>query len=405
MPGRPAVEPYLHGIDDRQLPETHVAWRDEVWELRKRQRESEVGRDQCVFEAFATELVDDFPLKPHELLREPSHRAFKHFEALAKRLPDAPVWLLDEQGAVKALTLSALADKNRKDRIEGRTVLLPPDAGGLAGGMLDGASERANDVSCGWFDEEGDWRPWADESGLPYRVRVWSDDDAYDEKTKGMRRVRSIEFESDEFQEGDDLRRWDWYEAHALEGGRTATREVEWQTHVNDVVSNVRRIVGGLSLPQDIADAIVLAAKLHDHGKKRERFQITLGNRDYPDRLLAKSGRSGARLPEPFRHEFASLAYAADDPQMKEIPPLLRDLVLHLIAAHHGRARPHFPVDEAFDPERSASDAEAISFETPRRFARLQRQYGRWGLAFLESLLRAADWAASAKPSQYEVEG
>ena len=32
---------------------------------------------------------------------------------------------------------------------------------------------------------------------------------------------------------------------------------------------------------------------------------------------------------------------------------------------------------------------------TPRRFARLQRKYGRWGLAYLESLVRAADYAAS----------
>ena len=38
--------------------------------------------------------------------------------------------------------------------------------------------------------------------------------------------------------------------------------------------------------------------------------------------------------------------------------------------------------------------------EIPRRFARLQRTYGRWGLAYLESLLRAADYAASAHPSQ-----
>jgi CRISPR-associated endonuclease/helicase Cas3 len=29
----------------------------------------------------------------------------------------------------------------------------------------------------------------------------------------------------------------------------------------------------------------------------------------------------------------------------------------------------------------------------------LQQKYGRWGLAYLESLLRAADWSASANPS------
>jgi CRISPR-associated endonuclease/helicase Cas3 len=77
----------------------------------------------------------------------------------------------------------------------------------------------------------------------------------------------------------------------------------------------------------------------------------------------------------------------------------MQDLVLHLIAAHHGRARPHFSEDEVFDRECPEADAAEMSREVPRRFARLQRKYGRWGLAYLESLLRAADYAASAEPS------
>jgi CRISPR-associated endonuclease/helicase Cas3 len=73
----------------------------------------------------------------------------------------------------------------------------------------------------------------------------------------------------------------------------------------------------------------------------------------------------------------------------------MQDLVLHLIAAHHGRARPHFSADEAFDPERPEERTAEIVREVPRRFARLQRKYGRWGLAYLESLVRAADALAS----------
>ena len=36
-----------------------------------------------------------------------------------------------------------------------------------------------------------------------------------------------------------------------------------------------------------------------------------------------------------------------------------------------------------------------LAREVPRRFGRLQRKYGRWGLAYLESLVRAADIMAS----------
>jgi len=78
-----------------------------------------------------------------------------------------------------------------------------------------------------------------------------------------------------------------------------------------------------------------------------------------------------------------------------------RDLILHLIAAHHGRARPHFDPD-AFDPTQLPTQAqEEAACEVMRRFSRLQLQFGRWGLAWLEALLRCADIAAS----QAETEG
>ena len=63
-----------------------------------------------------------------------------------------------------------------------------------------------------------------------------------------------------------------------------------------------------------------------------------------------------------------------------------------------------FPTDEAFDPEPKGRDVAEVAREVPQRFARLQRKYGRWGLAYLESLLRAADYAASANPSEFMKE-
>ena len=79
----------------------------------------------------------------------------------------------------------------------------------------------------------------------------------------------------------------------------------------------------------------------------------------------------------------------------------MQELVLHLVGAHHGFGRPHFPAEYTFDPEPRGANVEQIAAEVPRRYARLQRQYGRWGLAYIESILRAADWAARADPSEF----
>ncbi len=383
MPGRPPVEPYLHGIRDYEPPETYVAWREEVEVITGDLLESHKPED----------LLDDYPLKPHELLRDRSDRVFKHLESLAKRHADKPVWIVDDRETIKVTTLEKLADKQRKDRINGCTILLPPTAGGLAGGMLDGDSKEADDVADAALDGQvrtSRERGW-DNAPIPGHLRLIRTIDTRPEADDGI---------TDEDITSSRKRYWHWYDL-PREGGRTSLRPVAWDRHVNDVTTRAKQIVASLTLSHEIGDAVILAARLHDHGKRRERFQTALGNRDYPNIILAKSGQRGGRFPEPFRHEFASVFDAQNDPAFTDLTDEMKDLVLHLIAAHHGRARPHFETDEAIDPDRSITEADALSIESPRRFGRLQRKYGRWGLAYLESLLRAADWAASANPSEY----
>lgn len=404
MPGRPPVEPYLHGVAEWEPPRTSVAWREEVSRITDELIERH-SKD------FLQDLLNDYPLKPHEMLSDTTERVYKQLQQLTadprasvrgenrqqalervRKNAAAKMWLIDDRGVI-SVQIGKLLSGERKgviERLANCTVLLPPSVGGLAGGMLNGASERASDV--------------ADiPDGPDRRMRVYlddSDNEAARAKVANLRRVRSIELPARN-REDDNPYLWEWYESLPLEGGRIAKKPVMWQTHVGDVVNNAKQIVRALLLPQKIADAVVLAAELHDHGKRRERFQTTLGNRRYPEILLAKSGERGARLPEPFRHEFASLFDAQAGDAVNDLGDEMKDLVLHLIAAHHGRARPNFSREEAFDPERSSSEAESLAIETSRRFARLQRQYGRWGLAYLESLLRAADWKASANPSAY----
>jgi CRISPR-associated endonuclease/helicase Cas3 len=164
-------------------------------------------------------------------------------------------------------------------------------------------------------------------------------------------------------------------------------------------VRNVERIIKRLPLSDDLRKALIAAAKFHDLGKRRPLFQRILGN---PGPLvLAKAGKRTQpyNINENYRHEFGSLLDIESEPEFRKLSSDMQELVLHLIAAHHGRGRPHFPTDEAFDPEPRGQDISLIAAHVPQRFARLQRKYGRWGLAYLESLLRAADYAASANPS------
>jgi CRISPR-associated endonuclease/helicase Cas3 len=102
-----------------------------------------------------------------------------------------------------------------------------------------------------------------------------------------------------------------------------------------------------------------------------------------------------------YRHEFGSLLEALADTQLHTNAE--RDLILHLIAAHHGWARPHFEL-RSFDHTCTTRENVETAVEAMRRFGRLQERFGRWGLAWLESLLRCADIAASQQAAESATE-
>ncbi len=210
----------------------------------------------------------------------------------------------------------------------------------------------------------------------------------------------------------------------------------EHSKHVRDLVVATAQALG---LNQDLCECLAVAADLHDWGKLDPRFQSLLlgGNPHAAYALaepLAKSDRlpSNAReqqaarersgLPQNFRHEFASLQLAENDDASVHLPSSseTHDLLWHLIASHHGYARPFAPVVNDSAPpvmttdrlghafaltlsssERLEKPAHRLDSGVPDRFWTLLRQHGPWGLAFLESILRLADQQAS----EAEAEG
>lgn len=121
--------------------------------------------------------------------------------------------------------------------------------------------------------------------------------------------------------------------------------------------------------------------------------------------------------PAGGRHELLSVRLAESAPASLPGREDLRDLTLHLIASHHGHCRPFAPVvlDDQCVPvgiewcghrmQWSGPTAlERLDSGVADRYWRLIRRYGWWGLAWLEALLRLADWRRSEWEETHDAE-
>lgn len=408
---RPPVAPYLHGEAEWQPPQTHVAWREELDVIQ--------GGLQAAYPP--EELLEDFPLKPHELLRDRTDRIVETLgKIISKRqmnhdvLPDA--WLLNEFDSLRLIPLSkfAYASKAKKDLskaeeteldelrslLANATIILPKSLGGVSKQGLLAADAVGDTVNADVSEIENT------------RLRIRAASPAVpDQYAADYRLIRAIDTllvdEHDEVES--PTRYWLWLEAkNTINSEKRATTQPETlETHTRAIAANAAAIAEKLlGLPAegepDLCRCLLTAAEQHDIGKNRHQWQLGIGNTAYdpdkPKTILAKSGGSmrPRNLAENYRHEFGSLADAGNDQKFSQLSDDEKDIALHLVAAHHGRARPYFPAEEVFDYGFAPDDSAALAAEVPSRFARLQHRFGRWGLAWLESLLRAADYAASA---------
>lgn len=368
------LDVYLHGVEPSGAPECYVAWREDVQPL------SESAPEEI------EEVLDFYPVRPAEMLRTTVDRLRR---ALAGCKGGLRCLVQYMDGSVESpLVIEDLRDP-AKLSLRGALVLLPTEAKVLdpehgcllyetekAPPVLDAPVVDAADEGgerCRYLlrGADGEWRMRRLAGGEEV-VSVSSLREAYKKASASLpgsqRKILRLS-------SGDDAdERVLLYLARSAAGNdrdryASGGASIFLDDHQAKVKERARVLAAAVELPPPVVKSEEDGGARHDDGKSDPVWQEAFG--DSRNRPVAKPIRPGGALGG-FRHELRSIEAA------------MPELTAHLIAAHHGWARPYFTAEAAvFEPKEA--------FEAQLRFAKLQALYGHWGLAYLESILRAAD--------------
>ena len=465
--GRPQVAPWLRGWEKDEEPQTSVVWRRHLPCVRSGGETtappSMVAEYFRVAPVHATERLEAASDRVLEWMLKRSTRVAKRprDHVLAVGEDEIVVIAIDRAGEHRAhLTLQELrrlaaparsflrkGESRQRDRsksewkdrhLPGATLVADFRLCGITcDGLLDEKCETtvetADEGPSRWGASGGAGRAGAGEQKCGTAVETADADEVRratkDPAAEGRPLIGFLVERVDGDEEGEGLGlpdRGDWrhirtFETCIADGGvaRSGLAVFKWpdapsdeesrsvlsapqslRAHAAQVAGHVLALAQRLGLPEEEAEALVTAARLHDDGKAAERWQNAMNAPRDEGRPYAKTcGGGNPRLLEGYRHEFGSLLKA----EALDLPDDTRDLILHLIAAHHGSARPTLSPRGCEDGPPSVLESRAG--DAALRFARLQKRYGPWGLAWREALLRAADQSASGAWSKRHGEG
>ncbi len=369
-PDRPSVDPWLRGVSEQELPQTWFAWREEV--------EALCAPDAGFTDSNIEELFESFPVLAAE-------RLYQYTASLPDELPphispDTPAILINSAGEPERGKLAGFLKK--RSTLLHSTIVLP-----LSAALLD---------TRGVMDWEAPPEPPNPRLDVS-RVDGIRDKSTQPDPPQGMRRIFSISTQNLE-STGEDAAPVEWHYFAAAPQQQAAPDLCTLPTHVEDVRVAAVAVARKLNLQQlhpNLPAIIEWAAIHHDAGKSRPVWQRYAGRSDgQPPLAKPRPGtRPSSTILAGFRHELTS-AFLARTSLPAHWTADEQDLALHLIASHHGWARPHFP-DSAYDREAYRKSARE-ALESASRFSRLQRRWGHWTLAFIEACFRTADQLASA---------
>jgi CRISPR-associated endonuclease/helicase Cas3 len=404
--GRPEVAPWVRGWpDEADEPQTTVVWRTHLPIADDGRLFS--PRDLAAFrDAADPHLAERLETETWRVLDWLAHRV-KTLPAPAPqandlvrtegplRRDDVLAVILNEGGGVRTVHADDLSKARKGDLarvLPGATLVVDRRLRGLSGGLL----KRDSDEDVHDVTEVGDN---GEHRIVPFRIRRTEALDQPD-AAPGWRTEMSVTLRRGE--DGDTA--WLIVEsqtgqsAQSEEGRSGSKRAQQLDEHEEWAEQAARRLAQALALPLEYAELLAASARLHDEGKRAERWQRAFNAPGGGRPPYAKTtNRPNLAVLDGYRHELGSLPYAEAHPRVTDQPAGLRDLCLHLIAAHHGAARPLIRTDGAPEPpSRLVGRAQEIVL----RFATLERTWGPWGLAWWEALLRAADQQASRRNDQ-----
>jgi CRISPR-associated endonuclease/helicase Cas3 len=399
--GRPDIEPWLRGWIENDPPQTEIVWRAYLpvragWEGKKPGARQEVeaffeAAPPHTSEALETEtfrVVEWLAARARALVRDSNSTDRAANSGLGGR--DVAAVVLSKGGKLQRVLRVGEFDTDKEERKKLRKVLanatLITDAriAGLKEGLLD-------DTEATLPRTVDDGQPWVPVAG--FRVRVADAGESVPRDPQWRERLR---FAAEVSDEGEPLR-WLLVEKRrgdsANEEDRSAGSPQLLQEHRAWAENSARALAKELALRPEYEEMLCTAAFLHDEGKRAERWQRAFNAPDGDDVYAKTEGPINYALLGHYRHELGSILAIEGHERLQPLSESLRDLALHLIAAHHGFARPFTETRGCDGAPPSVLDAHARGIAL--RFARLQQCWGPWGLAWWEALLRSVDQQAS----------
>lgn len=313
-----------------------------------------------------------------------------------RRQDVAALLLAPDGGCTRGFTLDQLKDERKgrdrdqfRDELSGNILVVDARLRGLKDGLLDRSADCPPQTA-----DDGDPEKWL--SALP-DGRLATGFQVYPPSAVEISRGRSSKIHTFVTKRSESDERdveFLCVETWASENSRaTSINPQLLEEHESWAEQKALVIADTLGFTGNRREALRIAAKFHDEGKRSPLWQLTF--RAPRDGVYAKTRGPPNRslLAIGYRHEFGSLPWVEEANEFRQLQKEWRDLVLHVVAAHHGFARPVIGTRGCDDDSDPALKKRAR--DVALRFAAMQKQLGPWGLAWWEALLRAADAQAS----------